>query len=328
MRSHRFSLASISTARPVVWGLALLLIVGGCDFQRTVDLQAPTHEPKLVVNGEIVPGTPWRIDVSRSVGAFEPGTPSDSTFAVSDATVTVFEEGERQGRLLLDSLDQYSAQQFPPEPGRQYTVQVEAPDLGTVTATDRVPRVPPLSLTTEPVEAGDDYYDRALVLTIDDPSGTDNYYHIRVQKNGYRRDSTSIDTVGLTDVSFQTRDRSIIDEMGRLVEEANAYRGREATFRDVLFGGTEHAIRLQVPEGNLYLPNQEEGDDYPRLKYFLYVSALSEDAYRFDHTRRLFRRTEDNPFAEPVDVHSNVTGGYGIVAARHTDTLKAEVILE
>ena len=305
--------------------LATALTVGGCDFQRTVDLKAPPHESKLVVNGEIVPGLPWRIDVSRSVGAFEPGTPSDEQQTVTDATVTVLQDDERLGPLPLDSLNQYSTRQFPPSPGRQYTVRVQAPNLGTVTATDRVPRAPSAHLTTEKIETGDDYYDRALVLTIDDPPETDNYYHVQVQKKGYRKDSTAIDTLGLTDVRFQTRNRSIIDEMGRVLEEANAYRGREATFRDVLFGGTEHAIRLRVGEGRFLAPDEIEGDGYPRVKYLLYASTLSEDAYRFDHTNRLFQRTEDNPFAEPVNVHSNVEGGYGIVAGRHTDTLTVTV---
>jgi len=332
MRSPRPRRVPIPTARPVVWVLALLFTVGACDFQRTVDLQAPRHESQLVVNGEIVPGALWRVDVSRSVGAFQPSTPSDSTFTVSDATVTVFQEGTRQGPLPLDSLNQYSTRQFTPETGRQYTVQVSAPELDTVTATDRVPHMPPVQLSADETQPENDYYNRDIRLTIIDPPDTENYYHIRLQKKGYRKDSTSVDTLGLTDVRFRTRNRSIIDEMGQVLEEANAYQGREATFRDVLFDGTEHTIALQgggeKDLGGFYLPDKEEGDGYPRVKYFLYVSVLSEDAYRFDHTKRLFQRTEENPFAEPVDVHSNVNGGYGTVAARHTDTLRAEVILE
>lgn len=58
------------------------------------------------------------------------------------------------------------------------------------------------------------------------------------------------------------------------------------------------------------------------------MSALSEDLYQFLHTRRLQDRTEENPFAEPVEVHSNVNGGYGIVGGRATDTLRVEVEAE
>lgn len=311
----------------LLFSLTVAFTTGGCDFQRTVDLKAPNHESKLVLNGKMVPGMPWRLDVSRSVGAFEPGTPSDSTFTVTDATVSVFEEGDRQGQLRLDSLNQYSTRQFMPEPGRKYTVRVSTPGLGTAEATDRVPRMPPVRLTAEKFEGGD-FYDRTLRLTIDDPPNTDEYYQIRLLKNGYRRDSTAIDTTGLTDERFRTRARSIINEMEQTPEDLNVYEGRKATFQDVLFGGTEHTISLRAPEGRLYLPDQEEGDRYPRLEYILYVSVLSEDAYQFDHTQRIFDQTEENPFAEPVDIHSNVEGGYGVVAGRHTDTLRAEVILE
>jgi hypothetical protein len=316
-----------SPATVVCLALAVVLPTGGCDFQRTVDLTAPDHKSTLVLNGKIVPGMPWRLDVSRSVGAFEPGTPSDSRFTVTDATVSIFEEGKRQGNLPLDSLNQYSSRKFLPAPGRQYTVRVSAPGLDTAEATGCVPRMPPVQLTEEKLE-GDDYYDRTLRLTINDPPNTDEYYQIRLLKNGYHRDSTAIDTVGLTDERFRTRSRSIINEMEQSLEDVNTYKGRKATFKDVLFGGTEHTLRLQVPEGRLYLPDQEAGDGYPRVKYILYVSVLSEDAYQFNHTQRIFEQTEENPFAEPVDVHSNVEGGDGIVAGRHTDTLEVEVTLE
>lgn len=322
-----------SSAAFVLLSLTMALATSGCDFQRTVDLKPPAHDSKPVLNSEIIPGQPWRVDVSRSVGAFQLGRPSDSTFTVTDATVMVSKEGERQGQLRLDSLNQYSTRQFTPEPGQQYTVRVSAPDLDTVRATDRVPRMPPMRLTAEDIGTVEGYYDRVLRLTIDDPPNTDNYYNVEIQKKGYgysgiSEDSTSIDTLGLTDVRFRTRSRPIINEMQQVLEEANAYQGRDATFKDVVFNGTEHTIRFQVGEGDFFFSDRDAGDGYPRLKYFLYVSTLSEDAYQFDHTQRILARTEGNPFAEPVDVHSNVEGGYGIVAGRHTDTLRVEVSLE
>ncbi len=311
--------------------LAMAFGTGGCDFQRTVDVEPPGHEPKLVLNGEIASGPSWRLDVSRSIGAFESGDPSDTTVTVTDATVTAFEEGERQGQLRLDSLNQYSTRQFTPEPGREYTVRVSAPEMDTVEATDRVPRMPQVRLETEKTSGlVPNDYNRALQFTIDDPPNTDNYYHIRLQKNGYSRDSTSIDTTGVTDVRFQTRNRPILDEMEQVLENnGQYYYGRDATFTDVLFGGTRHTLRLLVGDGQgIYLPDREEGDGYPRVEYILYVSVLSEDAYQFDRTKRIFEQADGNPFAEPVDIHSNVEGGYGVVAGRHTDTLRAEVSLE
>ncbi|MCS3940302.1 hypothetical protein GGP84_002954 [Salinibacter ruber] len=47
-----------------------------------------------------------------------------------------------------------------------------------------------------------------------------------------------------------------------------------------------------------------------------------------ERKKRIFEQADGNPFAEPVDIHSNVEGGYGVVAGRHTDTLRAEVSLE
>jgi hypothetical protein len=305
----------------------LVLLVGlvwlsaGCDFQRTVNVDGPEHASRLVVNSELVPGRPWRVDVSRSVGAFRPGNPEDSTFTVTDATVTVLRDGEKLGRLQPDSLDQYSTRQFVPAPGKQYTVRAEAPDRGTATATDRIPRMPPVRLAIG--DEGIAHFD--LRLTIEDPADTSNYYQIDVRKLRFYRDSSGVEVYERTRY-FRTRDPSIVNEMRQVVEdvdEPNVYRGHQATFTDVLFGGTTHSISLRVPDR--IPPRDDDGDGYPRVEYVLYVSALSENAYRFSHTRRLFQKTRGNPFAEPVDVHSNVEGGYGIVAGRTTDTLRVEV---
>jgi hypothetical protein len=319
--------------RPRRWralGGALVLtlaLLPGCDFQRTVDVPAPAHDPTLVLNGEMVAGAPWRLDVSRSVGAFEPTDVGDTSVTVTDATVTVSRGDEQLGRLRLDSTEQYSTRRFRPEPGARYTVRVSAPDLETVEATDRVPQLPPVRLASESIEEIDGYYNRELRLTIDDPEDTSNYYHILLRKRKFYRDSTESGGTRIyrseKDETFRTRDRSIIDEMERLIEESNVYRGREATFTDVLFGGTEHTIRLLVRDNLVPLAPGEEG--HVRTEYLLLVSALSTDAYQYARTKRLFERTDENPFAEPVRVFSNVEGGYGIVGGRATDTLRIDV---
>ncbi|MFB6231376.1 MAG: DUF4249 domain-containing protein [Salinibacter sp.] len=294
----------------------LVATLWGCDLQRTVDVKDPKHESVLVVNSEVKAGRPWRVDVSRSVGAFEAGNPQDSTRTVTDATVTVLHNGTTLGQLPLDSLDQYSTRQFTPKPGERYTVHVQAPTLPSVRATDRVPRMPPLRLASEPAEQGVQDYNRVLRLTIDDPSTTNNYYHVALKKRQFIRDSTGISSFTY-ETQFQTRNPSVLNEMDGDLAETNAYTGNTAVFTDALFDGTEQVIALRVQD-ELY-------GDTIRVEYVLFVSALSENAYRFSHTKRLYKRTRDNPFAEPVDVHSNVEGGYGIVAARHTDTLTVAV---
>ncbi len=304
--------------------------MGGCDFQRSVTINGSGAPPKLVLNSEIIPGRPWRVDVSRSVGSYQAGNPSDSTFTVTDATVSILHGDQEQSQLRLDSLRQYSARQFLPEEGEQYTVRVSAPNLETATATDRVPHMPPTTLSSDLLSGEQNQRNRLLQFTIDDPPGVDNYYHIALQKRAFVRDSASIDTIGLTDVYFETSNRSIIEEMrnlGGLAEsEFNFYVGRSAILTDVLFGGTRHTVRLRVNDQQSFLRSDPvPNDGFPRIEYRLYVSALSEDLYQFLHTRRLQNRTEENPFAEPVEVHSNVNGGYGIVAGRATDTLRVEV---
>jgi len=50
---------------------------------------------------------------------------------------------------------------------------------------------------------------------------------------------------------------------------------------------------------------------------------LTEDAYRYGISQEAFINARDNPFAEPVNIHNNVTGGYGyfVVANRQSEDL-------
>ena len=52
------------------------------------------------------------------------------------------------------------------------------------------------------------------------------------------------------------------------------------------------------------------------------VSHLSENYYKFIKTRQLYNENDGNPFAEPVQIHSNVKNGVGIFA------LKKDTILQ
>ena len=48
--------------------------------------------------------------------------------------------------------------------------------------------------------------------------------------------------------------------------------------------------------------------------------AVSEDYFLYRKTVTLQNSVVDNPFAEPVPVHSNMTGGFGIFAGYRAET--------
>ena len=287
--------------------LAVTLLVG-CDMTRTLDPGDRDHDPKLVLQERFQPGQPWEIAVSHSVGAFESGEITDEQFSVKSATVEVFRGDTKLGTLSRDTLNRSSTTDFTPEPGVDYTVRASALGLDTVHATDHIPPLPPVRLSTE----GSDSTRLTLQLTIDDSGAADNYYEIVLESH---LDRDSLETLRRR-VIFETQNQAILNEMSGSVNlgEENTYRGSEALFTDALFNGQSYTVNLQLP--NEY--RRAETD----VTYVLQLRTLSADTYQYLSTRQLADRTGENPFASPVDVEGNVEDGYGLVGGRDVDTLR------
>jgi hypothetical protein len=98
--------------------------------------------------------------------------------------------------------------------------------------------------------------------------------------------------------------------------EGRYFFGR-ALFRDGLFAGTSHEIELDA----FYY---ETGGNAPTT-IPVTLSTLSEDYVRYQQTLALQDVTGDNPFAEPVRIHSNVEGGLGAFAGYTSSTVTLEV---
>jgi hypothetical protein len=266
-----------------------------------------------VLQARFQPGQPWEVAVSRSVGAFEPGRVTEKQFAVQDATVDLFRGDTKLGTLTRDSLNRYSTTTLTPDPGVDYTMRASAPGMKTVEATDRIPPLPPARLSAEDTNSPR----LTLQLTIDDPRAAANYYEIVLEE---RIDRDSVDDIH-DRISFETQNQAILNEMRESVSlgEENTYRGSEALFTDELFNGQSYTIDLHVP-------NRGQGSRRPLdITYLLKVRTLSTSTYQYLSTRRLAERTEENPFASPVNVEGNVEGGYGLVGGRNVDTLRYRI---
>lgn len=310
---------------PLGFFAAFLVPVPGCE--QVVDLEGREHESKLVLQSRFVPNQPWQVKVSHSRGAFEPGDVLESSYTVTDATVEIYQADTKLGTLEFDSLNRYSSTVLTPEPQTPYTVRVSAPELGTVEATDQVPALPPAHASLHPIEDAENApYDRILRLTIDDPAGSDNYYHVTLHRKEYYGNG---ETFEYNHSTFLTRTRAIVNEMGVTTEQQNKYRGSEARFTDALFDGRTYDLDLQVssriPPINDDEPLEEQKT---HEEYILILRILSEHSYEYRRTERLSGQTTANPFAEPVNVHSNVEGGYGLVGGQNVDTLRHKIAAE
>ena len=316
-------------------GAALLLAVAvaGCDFTPTLDVDTPDYAPGLVLRSILVADSVATVRVGESFDPYE-GSVSpnrNSREETLDAVVTLLRDGQPVERLMLgaDSCEAYGR---PPDPetglppyyacgpyvgtvrieaGATYTIRAEAEGLPPVEATVTVPRRPAVEVVEEPAAFEEA---RRFRIRIADPPGAGDLYGVSLLRstltvrsttceNNVCTDSTYVvRTDGRGQTSYETSDPVILAASREVAGSGVAL----ATFTDETFEGREKAFTI-TPS-----PAYTRDDTDGRLT--IQVAALSPNAYDL-YQIVAFSGGSDNPFVEPINLPSNVEGGYGLVGA-------------
>ena len=290
----------------------LPLLTALCACEQVIEPDLPEHPPLLVLQAFFTSDGAWTAHVGRSSWILEPR--SRDYRPVADAAVELLAGDRVVGELEFDE----GAQRFVFEGGAlqaggTYSLRVTAPGFETVRATDTVPGPVPTSvqLYRPRASAGSESgagRDLSIELEIQDPPGEANYYQISMFRVYTGRQIYRYEEY------FSTKDPSILADNsvdGSPFEEGD-FEGKAAYFRDTLFDGSTHEIKLST---------DFDGDpDFSEIRLqVLYISAAY---YEYLKTARLHRDTLDNPFAEPLNVYSNVENGYGIFAGYSSQTFE------
>jgi hypothetical protein len=282
-----------------------LLTLAGCDpdrFSQIVDIDIPPHQSRLVLNARFAAtDTILSALVSNSLGILDEA----EYRRMEDATVRLFYEGQLFQELQYDpaSVKFIAAlsQGLGAGPGL-YRLEAMAPGYDPVFAEQRMPRAVAIeSLRVEKDGAIDDEGRKAdgVKVQFSDPAGEENYYALEliyealnIQPNG----DTSI-------LFYYPLYASTLDQ---IVQSGNEF---QQLFTDKSFDGNRYTLNLYLYSGNIDF-------EYPNGRLRARLLSLSRSSYLYDLSLQQYFDTVDNPFAEPVTVHSNINGGYGIFGLR------------
>lgn len=289
--------------------LALALALSACDeayFKTPVDV--PDEPPRLVAVGLFQPGVPWAVQVGRSTSLRGRSSPT----TVADAVVEVYDGATLVERLAYQPASDdefYSSTRYvgttAPVEGRTYTLRVRAPSLADTEGSSRAPA--PVAPRVASVERGPTVQSRTLytvALELPDPAGP-SYYRLSGTSKARTPGGTYRYAPQLCSSDPLLR-QSIVDvDLGNGAQVCFGNEG--AVFSGETFDGQTRrlVVRLYVYRG----PEMSAGTEVG-----LRLERLSDEAYRFERTRRLAELVGDNPFAEPLDLFSNLSSGIGVFA--------------
>ena len=82
--------------------------------------------------------------------------------------------------------------------------------------------------------------------------------------------------------------------------------------KDVNFNGRQKQLKVSVAS---YMLNDIKYSSRPPSRPYVKVYQVTEEYFKYIKSLSAYQNSSDNPFAEPVNVYTNIANGYGIFSA-------------
>ncbi|MBX0292277.1 DUF4249 domain-containing protein [Hymenobacter sp. HSC-4F20] len=325
---------------PKLFPLLLLAatFLSGCET--AVNLPEPAHTPRIALRYLLSTEAPGQqsasmltfnqLYVSNSQRMFDTrpleGRP-DATVELLDATGTVVERFRQARNQGGQTYPQPSSQpgyyeatmNFAGQPGHTYTLRGRLPGFEAVESQLTMPLPPRIARATYVSRAPTDYGQQRgrLTLTLHDEAATADYYV--VVGTVYDTRDNIYGTL-LSDDTDNTEFGSV-GETFTLSTLYNGYYNSLAPYPDSNVNGQQINLSTDVVISGAY-----GGLNPPVPAYLeLMVLNLTADAYKFYQSRQRYEDTQDNPFAEPAPLYSNIRNGYGVFGGMAAATYRIQL---
>lgn len=326
--------------------IATALLLTSCE--KEIEFKGEQTGSRLVINSVVGTGQPVKARISKSVFFLDN---EQNTDAPTDLVATLYVNGNLIGQMtpktdtvwdpvyywtLEPSYYLWETYNYPYIPAVGDVVKITASANGFDNvdgSTEALPdfpncRIKDIRLTESeswPVSDDtvdildwhhNDTYELSLEITDLHP-GTIDFYRLSIDEshhffegyNPYQNFCTAF-IKEYSDPVFGTSSLESIDLFEYQMNEPNG------TFTDQLFDGRSYIIKLPV-----CFHYTKNGDFEPvPCQVAVYVEHITKDYYKYLNTCQQGDEV-DQFFAEPIQTHTNIDGGYGIVGGRTVDTL-------
>ena len=316
----------------------LVILLGGLALaacETVVDVELPDQPARLVANAFLEAGQPVSVELSQSQSILA----NANVRSVSDATLTLLEEGQAVTTIEESETAGVYFSSFRPSVGRTYTLQASHPGFESVEAVTVIrPPVAIQQIAYDTVvfrntyDNGDsvvveEYVDVEEVrITFDDPANERNYYEVEAYTYEAYPEFTYdeegnpvvIDTVVSYNPQYLNSDDPVFSgEEGDFLGDEGEIYGETLSFSDELLNGKTYTLRFD--------PGTNFGGGQINRQLIVMLRSISEEQYRYFRSADLQYENDGNPFAEPVQVYSNVENGYGIFTGSSADSVVFEM---
>ncbi len=299
-----------SKANRAIASICIFSLFISCE--KEIEMNIKDSPSVLVINSLVQDGSPWDIELTASHFILD----NKPIQTISDAQLTLIDGNGDSIEIHQQDSRYYTDSGVVAHAGETYTITAQHPDYPTATAKCTVPvpvRIESVTIGEKTVENDQTYY--RLQIRFTDPQGR-NFYRLRVLQqrtypvykytgDPYEPEMMVIDTLAYGD-STETN----IYPTGYYFGQSSPYKDNSAgCFTDQLFDGK--ATTLEILMDTYSIENTQMDEAYLIIE----LESMSEDYYWYVISKDAYSASNGNPFAQPVQVNSNVSGGLGIFGA-------------
>ena len=303
---NNFIMTSLQKLNRMVFVFLIFVFVASC--QKEVEVKIPDSKYKIVLNSIMSEDSLFTVSVTRTKKLY---ADDNKILSISNATVSIYENGNFIENLKHIENDVYKSTFFKPKNGNTYKVVVKANGFDEASAEEVLIKQANISNIT--------FKDSALVkenetyakvsFDIDDPSVVKNYYELEIIIINYFPDYSQQPPVDSVRVVFPTymliTDEALKDNFVPDIDGGGQdYGTSNLQFTDKYFDGKKYTVNAFV---NSYSYTETDS-------MLVKVKSVSKSYYEYKRTA-LEQQNADGPFSEPVRVYTNVVGGVGVLGS-------------
>ena len=310
------------------FSLIYLFIISCSEMETVIDLEIPSHEPVLVLNGVLDTDSSIKVSVSHSAGAFDNANPSfirdadallfendifvDTLVTNLDELQTIYINDENYNSIPLPMY--YYKSDFIPKSEKTYKIEVNHPDYNSINATTFIEKG--LNIYDLSIDSLSNVEKINFTFSFDDNANKQNYYRLKLfascEKDddywgygGYGGGGEPGRGKFRGVVEMQSNDPSF-PQTEFIPENGYTFIGEQVIFSDALFNGQKKTISVDV-ETYFKL------NDCDTISFEF--STFSEDTYSYFSSLGEHRdKGELGIFGgEVIPVYSNVYNGLGVL---------------
>jgi hypothetical protein len=297
--------------------ILLMLFVSSCEM--VTEITVPETPTAAVINSVLYSDSTWRVAISTNAPIL-----SEIQFPVFNPVIVLTDENGNHIPLTESEwpqtgYDYYVA--YPdahklyrgtskPHAGVTYRIEVSGSNIPTAIAETRMPDA--IDILDAKFDSSNFHVSNRtddgriplpLEFSFQDPAGQGDYYNpVLIDIREFRVFDPRVgDTVTQTS-------RDVIQLVKTLASESGFFQGIQNVdmIADIPFDGTLHTVKLYA------LAFDTRGWSYKKRSLKLYLNHRESEYFQYFHSLELQKEARNNPFAQPVQVYSNIEGGFGV----------------